>query len=122
MQRIGVLLKNGGQRPPTATFSLLPRPERRGAEQRLLGRRLRAPVLRRRFDLAAEFGRGVPAPARVVEHAARQRDHVGLTGRDDVLGLLGFGDQTDRRGGHAGGLLDALRERHLIAGRKRYFL
>jgi hypothetical protein len=39
-------------------------------------------------DLAAEFGGGVPAPARVVEHAARQRDHVGLAGGDDVLGLL----------------------------------
>ena len=37
------------------------------------------------FGLAAEFGGGVPAPARVVEHAARQRDHVGLAGGDDGL-------------------------------------
>src|SRR5882757_9978347 len=46
----------------------LPRPERRRAEQRLLRRGLRTPVLRRRLDLAADFGGGVPAPARVVEH------------------------------------------------------
>jgi len=72
-----------------------PRPERGRAEQRLLRRRLRAPVLRRGFDLAAEFGGGVPAPARVVQYAARQRDHVGLARRDDVLGLFGFGDQAD---------------------------
>src|SRR6266852_9399950 len=64
-----------------------PRTESRRAEQRLLRRGLRAPVLRRRFDLAAEFGGGVPAPARVVEHGARQRDHVGLAGRDNIFGL-----------------------------------
>ena len=59
-------------------------------------------------DLAAEFGRGVPAPARIVEHAARERDHVGLAGGDDLLGLPRFGDQADRDGGHAGRLLDRL--------------
>src|SRR6266403_4883133 len=75
-----------------------PHPEPGLAEQRLLGRGLRAPVLRRGVDLAAELGGGVPAPARVVMHGARQRDHVGLAGGDDVLGLLRFGDQPDRDG------------------------
>src|SRR5882762_3815362 len=65
-------------RSPAMTTRELPRAERRGPEQRFLRRGLRAPILRRRFDLAAEFGGGVPAPARVVEHGARQRDHVGL--------------------------------------------
>ena len=66
----------------------LPRPERGRAEQRLLRRGLRAPVLRRCINGAAEFGGGVPAPARVVEHAAGQRDHVGLAGGHDLFGLL----------------------------------
>src|SRR5260370_17521609 len=67
-----------------------PGAERRRPEQCLLRRGLRAPVLRRRLDLAAEFGRGVPAPARVVEHGARQRDHFALPGRYDPFGLLPF--------------------------------
>src|SRR5262245_53231778 len=96
-----------------------PRPETRLAEQRLLRRRLRAPVLRRCRHLAAELGGSMPAPARVVEHAAGERDHVGLAGGDDLLGLLGLGDQADRHGGDAGGLLDRLRERHLVTGPER---
>ncbi len=64
----------------------------------------------------------MPAPARVVQHGARQRDHVGLAGGDDVLGLLCFRDQADRDGGDAGGFLDRLRERHLVAGTERNFL
>src|SRR6266478_6754486 len=101
------------------TTKELPRAERRGPEQRFLRRGLRAPILRRRFDLAAEFGGGVPAPARVVEHGARQRDHVGLARYDDVFRLFRLGDQADRDGVDAGRLPDGLRERHLIAGLKR---
>src|SRR5258708_10701090 len=85
-----------GRRAPS------PHPESRFAEQRLLGRGLRAPVLRRGVDLAAEFGGGVPAPARVVKHAARQRGHVGLAGGENVLRLLPFGGQAGRGGGGAG--------------------
>src|SRR5258707_15595688 len=84
----------------------LPCPERGGAEQRFLRRGLRAPILRRRKDLSAEFGRRMPAPARVVEHGPRERDHVGLAGGHDLLSLSGFGDQADRYGGHARHLLD----------------
>src|SRR5215468_9691507 len=99
-----------------------PRPETRLAEQRLLRRRLRAPVLLRRAHLTAEFGGGMPTPTRGVEHAAGKRDHVGLAGGDDLLGLLRLGNQADRHGGDAGGLLDRLRERHLVAGPERNFL
>src|SRR2546426_3566608 len=100
----------------------LPRAESRGAEQRLLRRGLRAPVLRRRENLATEFGGGVPAPARVVEHGTRERDHVGLAGRNDLFSLLRFRDQADGDGGKPGGLPDRLREQHLVAGTERYLL
>src|SRR4051812_32898135 len=103
-------------RPPS------PRPERGLAEQRLLGRGLRAPILRRRFDLAAEFGCGVPGPARVVEQAAGERDHVGLAGCDDVFGLPRLGDQADGDGGQTRLALDGLGKLHLIAGAKRDLL
>ncbi|KAG1312310.1 hypothetical protein G6F63_016268 [Rhizopus arrhizus] len=56
----------------------------------------------------------MPRPARVVEHAARERDHVGLPLRQDVFGLLRFGDQPDRNGGHADLALDRFCERHLV--------
>src|ERR1019366_8908747 len=79
-----------------------PRAERRRPEQILLLMRRGAPVGRRRIDVAAEFGRGVPAPARVVEHAARQRDHVGLPRCDDLFGLPRLGDEADRDGVDAG--------------------
>src|SRR5260221_14525968 len=84
------------------TKSPSPHPEPGLAEQRLLRRGLRAPVLRRGLDLAAEFGGGVPAPARVVQHGARPRDHVGLAGGDDLFGLFRFGDPPDPDGGDAG--------------------
>src|SRR5258705_2805989 len=73
-----------GRRAPS------PHPESRFAEQRLLGRGLRAPVLRRGVHLAAEFGGGAPAPARAVKHAARQRDPVARSGGEDALGLPCF--------------------------------
>src|SRR3954451_13944086 len=97
-------------------FAPSPRPERGLAEQRLLGRGLRAPILRRRFDLAAEFGCGVPGPARVVEQAAGERDHVGLAGCDDLFGLLRLCDQADGDGGQTRLALDGLCKLHLIAG------
>jgi hypothetical protein len=49
-----------------------------GSEQLLELARLAAPVLRRRLHLCAQRGRGVPGPARVVQHAARQSDQIGL--------------------------------------------
>src|ERR1700753_3892246 len=109
-------------KPRTMIRTMSPRSERGLAEQLLLRRGLRAPVLRRRRHLGAERGSGVPAPARIVKHAAGERDHVGLAGRDDVLGLSGLGDQADRHGGDTGRRLDRFRERHLIARRQRDLL
>jgi hypothetical protein len=59
------------------------------AEQAGVIRRRRSPVLWGRIDRRAELGGGLPWPVRVVEHRAGERDHVGLTGRDDRLGLGG---------------------------------
>src|SRR5579862_546635 len=102
--------------------TILPDAEGRCAEQRLLRGRLRAPILRRRKDLAAELGCGVPGPARIVKHAAGERDHIGLAGSDDFLGVACFRDQSDGHRGHVGGLLDRFRERQLVAGRQRDLL
>src|ERR1035437_1390347 len=99
-----------------------PTAERRRREQILLLMPRGAPVVRRRIDVAAEFGRGVPAPAWVVEHAARQRYHVGLPRCDDLFGLFRLGDEADGDGVDAGCLFQGLRERHLIAGAERNFL
>src|SRR5260370_6446600 len=91
---IGVLLKNGGRRPPMATFShkgrreearLSPRPELGLAEQRLLRRGLRGPILRRGLHPGTEVGGGGPAPARVVHACAGARDHAGPAGEEPVF-------------------------------------
>src|ERR1700704_873434 len=76
---------------------------------------MRALVLWRIVPLLAHRYRGVPGPARVEQHAAAERDQVGLAAREDVLGVLGLGDEPDRDGG--GGRIPpaAPRERHLIA-------
>lgn len=47
-------------------------------------------------NLRAEHIRRPPAPMRVVEHGASERDHIGLPFGDDRLGLLRCGDQPDR--------------------------
>jgi hypothetical protein len=58
--------------------------------------RLRAPVLRRRFDSCAKLGRSMPGPARIVEHGACKGDEISLAARDDILGLFGASDKADR--------------------------
>ena len=67
----------------------------------------------------AELGRRVPGPARVGEHAPRQRDHVGLSGGDDLLRLTRLRDEPhgDRR--DARGRPDRRGELHLIPGTDR---
>src|SRR5215475_3351652 len=79
----------------SAAAAQLPRAKTGFAEQRLELGGLRAPIGRRCVDLAAELGRGMPAPARIVKHTARQRDHVGLASGDDLLRLRGPRDQAD---------------------------
>jgi hypothetical protein len=44
------------------------RPLHNLAEQVFMFVRRSTPIWRRRFDLRAELGRGMPAPARVIEH------------------------------------------------------
>src|SRR5205814_5104593 len=73
-----------------------PRPKAGRPEQRLVGRGLRAPVLRRRIDLPAEFGRRMPCPARVVELGAPQRDPGGLGGGGRLLARPCLGCQARR--------------------------
>ncbi|MDV7402561.1 hypothetical protein RZS08_64665, partial [Arthrospira platensis SPKY1] len=58
----------------------------------------------------------MPRPARVVEHGAGDADAVGLAAGDDLLGLLGFGDETDGDHRHGHLLADLGGERHLVAG------
>src|SRR5882672_4418609 len=87
----------------------------RFSEQSAMSVRWRAPVgWGRGVDRSAELGGRVPRPARVVEHAARQRDKVRATTRDDVFGLLAFRDQTYGHGGESGRLAHTLRKRHLV--------
>src|SRR5262249_56877254 len=81
---------------------ILARAKSGGAEQRLLRRGLRAPILRRSLNLAAELGRGVPTPARVIEHGAGERDHVGLAGGHAIFGLPRLRDHPDRDRGDTG--------------------
>src|SRR5215471_14871752 len=111
-----------GKPVPTFPDHALPRAEGGGAEQLPLLGGWSTPIWRRRGDVTSKFSGGVPAPARVVKHAARQRDHVGLARGNDFFGMAGLCDQADRGGADAGRLPDRLRERHLVARRERYFL
>src|SRR6267154_3212612 len=81
-----------------------------------------APVLGRRIDGRTTLGSGVPGPSRVVDHASCKRDEVRLAARDDLLGLLRFGDQADRNRVDAGALLHGSGKWHLIARTDRDFL
>ncbi len=77
---------------------------------------MRALILRRVVDPLAQGHRRVPRPTRVEQHAAAERDHVGLSGGQNVLRLLGLGNEADGHGGDAGLAADALGKRHLVAG------
>src|SRR5215217_8784197 len=79
----------------------------------------RALILRRACDLAAELERGMPAPMRIVENRARERDLIGLALGEQRLGLFRRDDEPDharRDGGFAAYLLG---ERRIVAGRGR---
>src|SRR6185437_4355877 len=73
-------------------------------------------VLHRTLDLGAERLGRVPAPMRVVEKGARQRHHVGLALRHDVLGLLRCQDEADRAGRNGGLLFHPRCNRDIVAG------
>src|SRR5580693_298282 len=76
---------------------------------------MRALVLRRIMDLLAELHGRMPRPARIEKHATAERDHVGLSVGDNVLGLLCLSDKADGHRRNTGLAADSLRERHLIA-------
>ena len=57
----------------------------------------------------------MPWPARIVENGPRQRDHVGIAGTEDGLGLLEFTNEPDGDNGNPRCLLHPACERDLIA-------
>src|SRR5512139_1711744 len=74
-----------------------------------------AGILRRPRHVSAECLGGVPAPMRIVQEYAPERNQIGLSLRHDLLGVLGLDDQPDRSGRDAGLLLDARGDRHVVA-------
>jgi hypothetical protein len=68
--------------------------------------------LRRRIDCRAKLGRRMPRPTRIVQHPACQRDEIRLAARDDVFGLLCFGDQAEGDRRESSGFLHGLRKRN----------
>ena len=64
-----------------------------GCEQAFESSRLGTKILTGHANLGAQLRGGVPWPARIEEDRARQRDHVGIAGRDDRLGLIEAADQ-----------------------------
>jgi hypothetical protein len=94
----------------------------RGCEQAFEPSRLGTKILIGHANVGAKFRGGVPWPARIEEDRARQRDQVGIAGRDDRLGLIEAADQPDgnHRDTHDG--LDRTGKRHLIARTHRDLL
>src|SRR3990172_4720905 len=78
-------------------------------------------VLRRIPGLGAEHDRGMLRPARIEEHGTGERDEVRLAARNDLFGLLRIADESDRTGGDARFLPDALGVRNLITRADRNF-
>jgi hypothetical protein len=67
-------------------------------------------------DLLLEHMSGSKRPVGFAEEFASQQDYVGLSGGDDVLGLLGRCDHANGSGGDSRLAADALGKRSLIAG------
>ena len=57
-----------------------------------------AQVLMRRSELGVERPRGAEREIGVAEHLPGEQDDVRPAGRDDLVRLLGLGDQPDRAG------------------------
>ena len=55
-------------------------------------------------------------PIRIYKKLSREQNHIGLSGPDDVLSLLRFGDKTHGGGGDVGLAADAFGKGNLIAG------
>ena len=76
-------------------------------------------VLFRPGDLLLEDVGGAKRPVGFAEEFASQQDYVGLSGADDVLGLLGRGDHADGSSEDSSLAADALGKGSLIAGAER---
>ncbi len=72
-------------------------------------------------SVLAELGGGAQRPVGIAQLLARQQHGIGLTGNEDVLDLLGLGQQSDRSRRDAG-RADGLGERHLVTGAERDLL
>src|SRR3954452_21440827 len=59
----------------------------------------------------------MPAPARVVEERAGERDAIGPAFGDNGFGLMGGGDHADSLDRYVAGLFDRGGERYLVARR-----
>jgi hypothetical protein len=73
-----------------------------------------SPILRRRLHLSTKFGRGIPRPARIEEHASRQGHQIGFAARNDLVRLLRFRDETDGNDRKERFFFDAFGQWHLI--------
>ena len=58
-------------------------------------RRLGPLILQRPRDLHAQLIGRMQRPIRIAQQFASEEDHVGQTGRHDLLGLFRHGDQAD---------------------------
>ena len=76
-------------------------------------------VLSRPCDLLFEDIGGTQRPIGIAEEFASQQNNVGLSGRDDVLGLLGRGDHANGSCEDSRLAADALGKGSLIAGAER---
>ena len=68
----------------------------------------------------AELARCGERPVGVAQHFAADQNEVGLAAANDVVGLLGRGDQADRRGRDRRFAADLRGELGLVAGADRH--
>ena len=74
-----------------------------------------AKILRRPRSRVAKGGGGVNGPVGVAEHFAGQEDEIGVSGGDDVVGLMRIGDHADGGSGDVGFVADLGSKGNLVA-------
>ena len=88
-----------------------------GELHRRPGKRIAHPVAGRVGDELAQLGGGMPSPAGVVEHAARELDEVRLALLENGFRLARLGYSSDRHGGDSGLAADSIGKWNLVVGR-----
>src|SRR5688572_30412563 len=78
-------------------------------------------VLRRILELRAELYCSVPAPARIEQHGARERNEIGVACFENRFRVAWIADEADRAGDDTGFAADLRGERHLVARSDRHF-